>query len=52
MYRASQQSGAGAGAGAAGDGDAGAGAGASGGKEGVVDADFEEVDENRKSGSA
>jgi molecular chaperone DnaK len=50
MYRAAQQAGA---AGAAeGDGAAGAGNGAAGGKEGVVDADFEEVDENRKGGAA
>jgi molecular chaperone DnaK len=52
MYRQSQQAGSGPG-GEAGPG-AGPGAGAEGGgpKEGVVDAEFEEVDENRKGKSA
>jgi molecular chaperone DnaK len=52
MYKASQQASAG-GAGP-GPGTDASGAGADGGgqgKEGVVDADFEEVDEKRKSGS-
>jgi molecular chaperone DnaK len=49
MYRASQQ----AGAATPGEGGTDGGANAAGGgKDGVVDADFEEVDENRKSGSA
>jgi molecular chaperone DnaK len=49
MYRASQQ----ADAATPGEGGTDAGANAAGGgKDGVVDADFEEVDENRKSGSA
>ncbi|MGH6932405.1 MAG: molecular chaperone DnaK [Dongiaceae bacterium] len=47
MYKASQQAGA-AGAGEAPDASNGAG----GAKEGAVDADFEEVDENRKGGAA
>ena len=53
MYKASQASAGGAGPGPSADG-GGAGANADGdgqGKEGVVDADFEEVDEKRKSGS-
>jgi molecular chaperone DnaK len=51
MYKAAQQAGA---AGAAADGEAPGGAtnGSGGAKEGVVDADFEEVDENRKGGAA
>ncbi len=54
MYRAQQGAGEGAEAGAAGDQPGGPGAGAGGGssEEGVVDADFEEVDENRRDKSA
>jgi molecular chaperone DnaK len=53
MYR--QADGGGAGQGAGGNGSAGAGGGpesGAGGQEGVVDVDFEEVDENKKGKSA
>jgi molecular chaperone DnaK len=49
LYKGQQQAGAGP---APGDGAGGGGAAGAQGKEGVVDADFEEVDENRKGGAA